>query len=55
MSVTGNADEMASTLWALVHGLVELELADLLDGPAAERARFFDAALSHMWLGLAAR
>ncbi len=50
-----DAEQMASTLWALVHGLVELELAGLLGGPTDDRAGFFDAALSHMWRGLAAR
>ncbi len=55
LCASSDARELASTLWALVHGLVELELADLLDGPHTARSRSFHAALQHIWLGLAAR
>ncbi len=50
-----DAERMANTLWALVHGLVELELAGLIDGDPTDRAAAFDRALGDIWLGFAAR
>lgn len=50
-----DAEQMANTLWALVHGLLELELAGLIDGDPADRAAAFDLALRDIWLGFAAR
>ena len=52
---TADAERMANTLWALVHGLVELELAGLVDGDPTDRAAAFDRALGDIWLGFAAR
>lgn len=42
-----DAREGALALWALVHGLVSLELAGLLPGGEPERADRFRAALQH--------
>lgn len=41
----GAAEEPALALWALVHGLVELELAGLLPGTADQRAARYATAL----------
>lgn len=41
----GDTDEVALRLWALVHGLVGLELGGHLPGDLAERERRYEAAL----------
>ena len=43
------------TLWALVHGLVELEIAGLVPGDEPQRRDAYDAALASSWDGLARR
>jgi AcrR family transcriptional regulator len=48
----GDATTVARTLWALVHGLVSLELGGLVPGDEAKRAATFDRGLSDIWLGL---
>jgi len=50
-----DATRMASTLWALVHGQLQLELAGLGAPTEAARAAAFDAAMQDIWLGLARR
>ncbi|MET0865023.1 MAG: TetR/AcrR family transcriptional regulator [Nakamurella sp.] len=50
-----DAERMAGTLWALVHGQLQLELAGLGAPTAAARAAAFDAVMEDIWLGLARR
>jgi AcrR family transcriptional regulator len=54
-----DAQQMASTLWAFVHGLVQLELAGYLGedaaGDADQRRAAYQRALLDIWLGLARR
>jgi hypothetical protein len=49
------AERVAGTLWALVHGQVQLELAGLGAPTKAGREAAFDAAMQDIWLGLARR
>ena len=50
-----DAERLATTLWALVHGLVQLELAGLLGDDEDSRSTGYQLALQDMWLGLAVR
>lgn len=50
-----DAERMATTLWALVHGLVQLELAGLLDTDVQRRAHGYQHALQDIWIGMAKR
>jgi AcrR family transcriptional regulator len=50
-----DAERMAGTLWALVHGELQLELAGLGAPTEQTRAAAFDAAMQDIWLGLARR
>ena len=50
-----DAHRMAVTLWALVHGLVQLELAGLIGGDERQRGEAYDAALASSWVGFARR
>jgi len=55
MTADADAERMATTLWALVHGLVQLEIAGLLEDDEHRRADGYRLALQDMWLGLACR
>jgi AcrR family transcriptional regulator len=55
LCATSDARAMAITLWALVHGLVQLELAGLVPGDAAARGEHYDRALASSWSGFARR
>ena len=50
-----DAEEMAGTLWAFVHGLVQLELAGFADQDAEQRSAAYQRALQNIWLGFARR
>ena len=50
-----NAERLATTLWALVHGLVQLELAGLLGNDEESRSTGYQLALQDMWVGLSRR
>jgi AcrR family transcriptional regulator len=52
---SNEATRVAGTLWALVHGLLQLELAGLGAPTAVDRAATFEAAMQDIWLGLARR
>jgi len=56
-SEEGGADgaRMASTLWALVHGQLQLELAGLVAPTETGRAAAFNAVMQDIWLGLGRR
>ncbi len=55
LCATDDAHRMAMTLWALVHGLVELEIAGLVPGDEPQRTVAYDAALASCWTGFARR
>lgn len=50
-----DAERLATTLWALVHGLVQLEIAGLLGADEQSRKAGYQLALQDIWLGLADR
>lgn len=50
-----DAELMASTLWAFVHGLVQLELAGYAGEDADQRDAAYRRALRDIWLGFARR
>lgn len=48
-----DAERMATTLWALVHGLVQLEIAGLIGDDEEARVAGYQLALQDIWVGLA--